>query len=121
LRLHAKYPGTANSIAVEKHSRQLERNDDGCAFTAKLHLMVDGKHFGEPVLASMSMCMIVYTCSLSKVLSACNTRQALEGLAASPTNDSFMQIPSRAKLAAATVLAIFAITLLASGQYVEGT
>ena len=32
-----------------------------------------------------------------------------------------MHIPSTAKLAAATVLSIFAITLLASGQTVEGT
>jgi hypothetical protein len=34
------------SIAVEKHSRQLERNDDGRASTAKLNPMADGKHFG---------------------------------------------------------------------------
>src|SRR5689334_12141680 len=32
-----------------------------------------------------------------------------------------MHITSRAKLAAATVLSIFAVTLLASGQTVEGT
>ena len=68
------------------------------------------------------MYIIVYSRSLSKVVSACDTRQALEGLGASQhTKDSFMHITSSAKLAAATVLAIFAMTLLASGQSVEGT
>jgi hypothetical protein len=33
-------------IAVEKHPRQLERNEDGCASTAKSNAMVDSKHFG---------------------------------------------------------------------------
>jgi thiol-disulfide isomerase/thioredoxin len=73
-------------------------------------------------LASMSMYIIVYGRSLSKMGSACGTRQALEGPGASPhTKDSFMPTTSSAKLAAATVLAIFAITVLASGQSVEGT
>src|ERR1700691_1163807 len=52
------------------------------------------------------------------------SRQHSAGLVASQhTKDSFMHIASRAKLASATVLAIFAITLLASGQSseVEGT
>jgi hypothetical protein len=66
--------------------------------------------------------MIAYSRSLSKVVSACDIRRALEVVVASQhTKDSFMHITSSAKLAAATVLAIFAITLLASGQSVEGT
>jgi thiol-disulfide isomerase/thioredoxin len=51
-------------------------------------------------------------------MSACDNS---EGLGASyRTKDSFMHIASSAKLAAATVLAIFAFTLLVSGQSVEG-
>jgi thiol-disulfide isomerase/thioredoxin len=66
--------------------------------------------------------MVVYIRSLSKVMSASDTRRPLESLGASRhTKDSFMHITSSAKLAAATVLAIFAITLFASGQSVEGT
>src|ERR1700675_4744989 len=69
----------------------------------------------------MSMFMIAYICSLSKVMSACDTRRPLESIGASRhTKDSFMHITSSAKLAAATVLAIFVISLLASGQSVEG-
>jgi thiol-disulfide isomerase/thioredoxin len=65
--------------------------------------------------------MIAYSRSLSKVVSAYDTRQAWEGIGLPRTHkDSSMQITSSAKLAAATVLAIFAITLLASGQSVEG-
>jgi hypothetical protein len=45
LGLHAKYPGIAKSIAVEKLSSQLEKNQDGCASTAKLNPMADGKRF----------------------------------------------------------------------------
>jgi thiol-disulfide isomerase/thioredoxin len=72
-------------------------------------------------LVSMSMYMIVYNRSLSKVVSARDTRQALEGLGASQhTKDSFMHITSSVKLGAATVLAILAITFFASGQSVEG-
>ena len=45
----------------------------------------------------------------------------MEGVRASKhTKDSFMHTTSSAKLAAATVLAIFAITLSASGQSVSG-
>src|ERR1035437_10126646 len=70
----------------------------------------------------MSMCIIAYSRSLSKVVSAFDIRRALEVLGASQhTKDSFMHIAPSAKLAAATVLAIFAITVLASGQSVEGT
>src|SRR5580704_13252330 len=66
--------------------------------------------------------MVVYIRSLSKVISACDTRRPLESLEASRrTKDSFIHITSSAKLAAATLLAIFAITLFASGQSVEGT
>src|SRR3984957_14195773 len=73
-------------------------------------------------LVTMSMCMIAYMCLLSKVLSACDTRQAVKGGGAYKyVKDSFMHIISSAKLAAATVLAIFAITVFASGQSVEGT
>jgi len=73
-------------------------------------------------LVSMSMYIIAYVRSLNKVVSACDTRQVSEGLGASRhTKDSFMHIASSAKLASATVLAIFAITLLASGQSVKGT
>jgi thiol-disulfide isomerase/thioredoxin len=51
------------------------------------------------------------------MISACDS----EGLSASyHTKDSFMHIASSSKLAVATVLAIFAFTLLASGQSVEG-
>jgi hypothetical protein len=51
-------------------------------------------------------------------MSACDNS---EGLGDSyRTKDSFMHIASSAKLAAATVLAIFAFTLLVSGQSVEG-
>ena len=72
-------------------------------------------------LVTMSMYMIAYACLLSKVLSACDTRQAVKGGGAYKyTKDSFMHIASSAKLAAATVLAIFVITLFASGQSVEG-
>ena len=68
------------------------------------------------------MYMIAYNGSLSKVVSACDTGRALESLGASQhTKDSFMHIAPSAKLASATVLAIFAITVLASGQSVEGT
>jgi thiol-disulfide isomerase/thioredoxin len=66
--------------------------------------------------------MIAYLCSLSNIVFACDARLALEGPGASQqAKDSFMNVTSSAKLAAATVLAIFAITLLASGQSVEGT
>jgi hypothetical protein len=65
-------------------------------------------------LVTMSMCMIAYMCLLSKVLSACDTRQAVKGGGAYKyKKDSFMHIASSAKLAAATVLAIFVITLFA--------
>jgi len=37
--------GTAKLIAVQKQSRQLERNEDGCASTAKLSAMADDEHF----------------------------------------------------------------------------
>jgi thiol-disulfide isomerase/thioredoxin len=78
--------------------------------------------FWNLALVSMSMYMIAYSRSLSKVVSACDIGPALESLGASQhTKDSFMHITSSAKRAAATVLAIFAITLLASGQSVEGT
>jgi hypothetical protein len=62
------YPGTAKLIAVEKHSRQLENNEDGCASTATLNPMADGKHFGISHFASMSMCIIVYIRSLSTMV-----------------------------------------------------
>jgi hypothetical protein len=56
------------------------------------------------------MYMIAYNGSLSKVVSACDTGRALESLGASQhTKDSFMHIAPSAKLASATVLAIFAI------------
>jgi hypothetical protein len=58
----------------------------------------------------MSMYMIVYNRSLSKVVAACDTGRALESLGASQhTKDSFMHIAPSAKPASATVLAIFAI------------
>jgi thiol-disulfide isomerase/thioredoxin len=68
------------------------------------------------------MYMIAYVGSLSQVVAAWRTRPAREGLGSFPAHKKFlMPIISRAKLAAATAQAIFAITVLASGQSVEGT
>ena len=65
--------------------------------------------------------MIDYFGWLSKIVVASHIRQALARPGASQhAEDSLMNITSRAKLSAATVLAILAITLLASGQSVEG-
>jgi thiol-disulfide isomerase/thioredoxin len=69
----------------------------------------------------MSIYMIDYFGWLSKIVVASHIRQALARPGASQhAEDSLMNITSRAKLSAATVLAILAITLLASGQSVEG-
>src|ERR1700733_10043132 len=68
----------------------------------------------------MSIHMIVYFCSLGK------HRVSPQHLGKpwgpnQHAKDSFMNITSSAKLAARTVLAIFAISLVALGQSVEGT
>lgn len=51
--------------------------------------MAGGKHFETSALASMSMYMIGYLGSLRKLLSACNTRKALEGLRGLPARKGF--------------------------------
>jgi hypothetical protein len=67
--------------------------------------------------ASMSMDVIAYICSLNNIVSAC--RPWTSGLLSTQRISSCISLLARNW--PATVPAIFAITLLTSGQSVEGT